>query len=268
MKKSFTLIELLVVITIIAILASMLLPALSKARNKARTISCVNNQKQFDLSFQLYALDYDGYIMTCANTANAGTSYFGPKAVLSTNQIYKSWVGDATKGKFSLGYLEDKLMTCPLTVNDAKQNWAYATPQGCYINSNQRTFCALPDALVGTSTKDYLFRFDNSKLAASRCFVITDSCYGPNVSFASSGVSNSYDVGDYRIAPSDPASGERPTARHDRKINMAFWDGHVETMEPAKAAEIFSKGCQSAVTYVEVDRVWVSFATPDYAEMN
>ena len=60
-KKSFTLIELLVVIAIIAILAAMLLPALSKAREKARCINCVNNLKQLGTGTLMYEGDSEDY---------------------------------------------------------------------------------------------------------------------------------------------------------------------------------------------------------------
>ncbi len=83
MKKRFTLIELLVVIAIIAILASILLPGLQRARASAKGISCISNLKQASIALQNYSIDFKGMILT----ANADTGASWSQTLLESGYI-------------------------------------------------------------------------------------------------------------------------------------------------------------------------------------
>jgi prepilin-type N-terminal cleavage/methylation domain-containing protein len=73
-KKGFTLVELLVVIGIIALLISILLPALTRARDQANTTACASGMRQFYNVCQLYAADYKGYMVPARFKPNNGVS--------------------------------------------------------------------------------------------------------------------------------------------------------------------------------------------------
>ncbi len=195
-KRCFTLIELLIVIAIIAILASLLLPALNKARDKAKAISCFSNLKQLGTHQALYNQSNDDYIIPC-NISYTWHTYYG-NLLFGEGNWSKS--GTATPVK---------LMTCPAetlyTNSPTRSNYVYN------LYAGTSSLPAIKIVSVKSPSIKTMMSDAYMKHASSTSFY----CFIQNIS-NSRIVNVQYDTIGFR---------------HSQNANSLFLDGHAATQK-------------------------------------
>jgi prepilin-type N-terminal cleavage/methylation domain-containing protein/prepilin-type processing-associated H-X9-DG protein len=206
-RRGFTLIELLVVIAIIAVLAGLLLPALARAKEKAKAVKCASNEKQIALAYLMYAMDQSDFLPVAGVVFSLGV------APSQWTFEISPYVAAASSNAFGM-VAKDKVLACP----SAKLENAipasvpgYQAYGGYGHNYGYLGYTAADRKKISRITKPVETGMNGDGLdpAAGLNWWNLGYLYAPN------------------HIPDGSTGGIRPYVRHGKGGNYAWADGHV-----------------------------------------